>query len=199
MSSCILGIDISKVKFDVALFSNDKFKTKKFSNNKEGFKELVEWLNRKKASQLHACMEATGNYGEALATYLFDNNYLVSVVNPAQIKGFSRSELSRTKTDKTDAKLIARFCKAIQPKRWEPKPQHIRDLQALVRRLKALQDMFYQENNRLYVTSLCVKSSIEDISARLAEEMALIKSKIFEHIEQNPNLCGKKRLLYAFT
>ena len=55
-------------------------------------------------------MESTGNYGEPLAAYLFGLGYTISVVNPAQIKGFGRSELSRTKTDRADAQLIARFC-----------------------------------------------------------------------------------------
>ncbi|KJV73944.1 transposase family protein [Orientia tsutsugamushi str. TA763] len=35
----------------------------------------------------------------------------MSVVNPARIKGFAMSKLSRTKTDKADSVLIADFCK----------------------------------------------------------------------------------------
>ena len=105
----ILGVDISKNKFDVALILNNKVKTKQFSNNNKGFSNLVDWLKSKGAQFLHVCMEATGNYGEALATYLFDLGYKVSIVNPAQIKGFGQSELSRTKSDKADAQLIAKL------------------------------------------------------------------------------------------
>jgi hypothetical protein len=36
-------------------------------------------------------------------------------VNPAQIKAFSKSELLRNKTDKSDAAMIARFCIANKP------------------------------------------------------------------------------------
>jgi transposase len=123
MSRSVLGIDISKAKFDVALLLVDgKVKTKKFANNSNGFSELVDWLIKKNVKGLHACMESTGNYGEALSTFLFDRQYTISVVNPAQIKGFSRSELSRTKTDKADAQLIARFCMAMMPKPWKPVP-----------------------------------------------------------------------------
>ena len=60
-------------------------------------------------------MEATGIYGEALAEHLFDARLTISVVNPARIKGFAKSELLRSKTDKIDAGLIARFCYAMQP------------------------------------------------------------------------------------
>ena len=72
----ILGIDISKVTFDVALLIGEKRrKSKKFSNTLEGFEKLVEWLNRQRVERVHACMEATNIYGHALATYLHQKRY----------------------------------------------------------------------------------------------------------------------------
>ncbi|MBP6104034.1 MAG: transposase [Gammaproteobacteria bacterium] len=78
------------------MFSNNKVKTKKFDNKLSGFVELIEWLKKHEALEPHVCLEATGVYGEALATYLFENSYKVSVVNPTQVKGFAQSELART-------------------------------------------------------------------------------------------------------
>lgn len=60
-------------------------------------------------------MEATGCYGAKLAEYLYNNNFKISVVNPAKIKGFAQSKLSRVKTDKADCKLIAQFCQVMHP------------------------------------------------------------------------------------
>ena len=37
MSECILGVDIAKRKFDVALLINGKLKHKVFTNDEEGF------------------------------------------------------------------------------------------------------------------------------------------------------------------
>lgn len=65
-------------------------------------------------------MEATGSYGEALATYLFDQGVRVSVINPARIHAFANTELSRSKTDRGDAKLIARFALLHQPEAGSP-------------------------------------------------------------------------------
>lgn len=195
MPSTVLGVDISKAKFDVALILNDKIKTKQFLNNNKGFSNLIDWLKQKGVQKLHVCMEATGSYGEALATYLFDLGYTVSVVNPAQIKGFAQSELARIKSDKADSKLIARFCKAMQPKAWQPKPQHIRELQFWVRRLETLQDMQQQENNRLDVAPVDIKISIEAVLQRLSEEIQKVKDKIRNHIDQYPDLSAKKKLL----
>jgi len=43
------------------------------------------------------------------------SGYPVSVVNPAKINAFAKSELSRAKTDKADAKLIARYASITHP------------------------------------------------------------------------------------
>ncbi len=44
MAISILGVDISKKTFDVALLRVSKFKHKKFRNRESGFKELSVWL-----------------------------------------------------------------------------------------------------------------------------------------------------------
>lgn len=191
----VLGVDISKSTFDVALLLDDKVKNKKFNNKNKGFLELHDWLKKKDIENLHICMEATGSYGESLATHLFDLGYTVSVVNPAQIKGFAQSELSRNKTDRADAQLIARFCRALTPQSWSPKPFHIRELQAWVRRLESLQNMYNQESNRLEVSVYQVQGSIKKILKTLAAEIKKVSKKIQDHIEQYPDLREKSKLL----
>ena len=80
-----LGIDIAKKTFDVALLRNDKFRNKKFPNNLGGFKQLDSWLAKQGAIRVHACLEATGSYSEALAVHLHQAGHTVSLVNPARI------------------------------------------------------------------------------------------------------------------
>lgn len=67
-------------------------------------------------------MEATSTYGNALARFLFEQGYGVSIVNPSRIKAFGRSQVSQTKTERTDAKTIARFGAALTPAMWTPPP-----------------------------------------------------------------------------
>ncbi len=110
MAVSILGIDIAKQRFEVALLVERKIKNKSFQNTTEGFEALALWLRKQGIHQVHACLEATGNYGEDLAIFLHEAGHTVSIVNPARIKGFAQSELIRTKTDKIDAGIIARFC-----------------------------------------------------------------------------------------
>jgi len=190
-----LGIDVSKKHFDVALFRNSKFKHKKFSNDAKGFESLVSWLKQLDALSAHVCLEATGIYGEALSEHLFDEGFSVSIVNPARIKGFAQSELLRTKTDKMDAGLIARFCAAMKPALWTPQPLEIRQLRDLVRRLEALNVMHQQECNRLEAASGIIEQQLHRHIDFLQHEIRETKKLISQHIDNNPDLKNKKTLL----
>jgi transposase len=195
MDRIILGIDISKQTFDVALLINNKIKTKKFDNNPKGFSGLIEWLKTKEVNTAHACMEATGSYGLKLAQYLYDNNFKVSVVNPARIKGFAMSKLCRVKTDKVDSELIAQFCIAMKPDLWQPLPSHIHELQQLVNRLDALIAIKNQETNRLEASSDIVTVNVQAHIKFLNEQIKEIEQLISKHIRENTELHDKSVLL----
>jgi len=193
-----LGIDISKAKFDVALLPDSgKLRHKVFPNSPAGFQQLSAWLSKHSALPIHACMEATGTYSEALAVYLREAGHLVSVVNPAIIKAFASTEMSRTKTDKADASLIARYCQKHQPPAWTPPPPEISELQALVRRLEALLEMLQQERNRLAggISSASVKESVEQHIDYLNGQITHTQSLIRDHIDLHPTLKQQHDLL----
>ncbi len=200
LSVAALGVDIAKLKFDVCLIKeNGKAKHKVFTNTKHGFEQLVIWLNSHQAGSLHVCLEATGTYGEALAVHLFDAGYRVSVVNPAAVKAFAASRLTRTKTDKVDAELIARFCLLQQPQAWQPPAPAVRQLQALVRRLESLIEMRVSEENRLSsgVSIEEVRDSLEEHIAYLVAEIKQTELLIREHINNHRNLKQKSDLLHS--
>jgi transposase len=191
-----LGIDISKDSFHVELSVNEKLRHRKFSNRKDGFAELRAWLIKHKASLVHACLEATGPYSEALAQYLHQQGYTVSVVNPAQIKAFGKSELLRNKDDRPDAGLIRRFCEKQRPAPWTPPPPHLRELQALTRHLENLQETRQQQQNRLDATSTkSVVKSLRKLMAHLDVEILRTEQQIAAHIDEHPDLKQQCQLL----
>lgn len=193
-----LGIDISKAKFDVALLlANGKLRHKVFSNSAAGYQQLSQWLINHRLQQVHACMEATGPYSDALAVYLHNAGHRVSVVNPAVIKAFAQTEMTRTKTDKTDASLIARYCMKHQPPAWSPPPPEISELQALLRRLDALIDMRQQESNRLAggISAESVRRSVTEHLTFLDQQIAQTKALIKDHIDHHPTLKQQRDLL----
>ena len=144
----------------------------------------------------HFCMEATGIYYESLADFLYQNKFVVSVVNPAKIKGFGLSELSRTKNDRADSKLIARFCKAMNPTAWQPVKPEYKELQQLVRRLEDLKNLLQIEKNHLEsARSNDVKKSIKITIKFLNKQILDITKAINDKINQNPELKKKQSLL----
>ena len=193
-----LGIDIAKVKFNVCLLQlTGKLKHKVFPNTTTGFTQLLQWLQLLGVEQVHVCLEATGTYGEGLAIHLHDRGHTVSVMNPAAIKAFAASRLSRTKTDRVDAELIARFCLAHQPPPWNPPLPEVRELQALVRRLESLVEMRVAEENRLAagITVAVVRSSVEEMITHLKDQIRRTEKLIRQHIDKHPGLKQQSELL----
>jgi transposase len=198
MTAPALGIDIAKLKFNACLVQQSgKLKHKVFPNTPTGFTQLLEWLSKQGVESVHACLEATGTYGEALALFLHQARHTVSVINPAAIKAFAQSRLSRTKTDRVDAELIARFCQAQAPPAWTPLPAEVRELQALVRRLESLIEMRVAEENRLSsgITVEVVRHSLQEHLAYLNEQIKRTEELIRTHINNHPRLKRQSELL----
>jgi transposase len=191
-----LGIDISKASFHVELSLNDKLRHRRFANRKEGFAELSAWLTKHKITTVHACLEATGPYSEALALYLHEQGHTVSVVNPAQIKAFGQSELLRNKDDRPDAGLIRRFCDKQRPAAWTPPPTHFRELQALTRHLENLLETRQQQINRLEITNTKeVAKSLRKLVTHLEAEIQRTERQINDHVARHPDLKQQGQLL----
>jgi len=194
----ILGIDVAKEKVDVALFKNKQFiAAGQFDNTPVGFKKLSTWLKHKEAGQVWACMESTGRYGDALASWLHQQGHQVSMVNPARIKKYAESQLQRNKTDKLDARIIADFCRTQEPALWTPPAPEKRLLQEMVRRLNALIKEKSRENNRLQsgLESEVVKASIVESLEFIGHQIAQLEAQIQEHIDQHPDLKRDQELL----
>ena len=195
----VLGIDVSKDSLDVVLVKGERSDHKVFSNSGVGHKRLHNWLIAQQAGQVHACLEATGQYGEGVTEHLYHCGHQVSVVNPARIKRYGESKLHRNKTDKADAALIAEFCQKEKPVLWTPLPPPVKYLRALVRRLEDLQSAYQQERNRLCSGE---RNSwvLDDLQAHLdylKKRIGVARQTIQQHIEQNPDLKSQQELLIS--
>lgn len=198
MDQAILGIDVSKARLDVALLHPEHgMKKAGFDNTPRGFKKLAKWLRKRKAGQVHVCLEATGVYGDAVAWFLHEAGHTVSVVNPARISAYGESQLQRNKTDQLDAVLIADFCRTQQPPAWTPPDPAWRELRTLARHLVDLKDMRQQERNRLQagVQSEVVRETLEEHITFLQTQIEELERHIREHIDRHPDLKQQRDLL----
>ncbi len=191
------GIDVSKAKLDCALRLPDgTFRCKAVGNNAQGHAELVAWLARHAAADVHLCMEATGVYWENAAQFLSSNHgFAISVVNPAQIKAYAASRLARTKTDAVDARLIADFCAERSLPAWQPFSDDELALRAMALRPDALQAMRTQESNRLEVSRDAVRQGIREHLDWLDQQIKSPAKAINDPIDANPGMKGKQALL----
>ncbi len=195
MTQIVLGIDVSKRTLDVALIFDNRTFCKQFKNSLEGFKLLAAWLASLQITRVHACLEATGTYGEAIALFLHERGHLVSIVNPLRIKGYAQSNMQRNKTDRLDARLIADFCLTQEPDEWQPPSAEVKHLQSLVRRVEVLEGMRQSEENRLANAGLEIKPSIERMITLIKDEIRELERQIKQHFDRNPDLEEQSELL----
>jgi transposase len=194
----VLGIDVAKATVDVVLLLEEQASIHgQFDNNPTGFKQLKRWLDKRGVQTLHACLEATGNFSDALATYLHEAGYTVSVVNPARISAYAKSQLRRNKTDKLDAALIAQFCRTQTPPAWSPPDPAWKELQGLVRHLQDLESTRQSAKNRLSASpsSPAVVDQLKAQIAFLTQQMLDTKRLIADHLDQHPDLRQQRDLL----
>jgi transposase len=197
MEQQVLGIDVAKETLDIALSDGVHMSHNQFPNTTKGHEQLELWLRKQTNSRVPVCLEATGQYGDGVAEYLFTQGYPVSVVNPARIKHYANSKLRRNKTDKADAQLIAEYCLREKPVLWTPPPASFKDLQALVRHLEDLQGIRQQESNRLQsgVHTQFVLDSLTSMCDLIDDQIKQTKEAIQEHIDQHENLKRMQCLL----
>jgi transposase len=195
----VLGIDVGKRDLHAALLQGDRQAQKSVSNSKAGIAQLETWLTNRKAEHVHVCLEATGGWSEEVAIALSEGGHVVSLVNPVRIKAFAQSEMLRTKTDRIDAALIARFCRLHQPEPWTPPAPEIRILQGLVRRKHSLIEMRVEEENRrgAPIVSPAVMVSIEATIAHLEREIERVEGEIKQLFKDYPTLRRQRELLIS--
>lgn len=198
-----LGVDVAKAKLDCMLLdaSNGKLKSKaNIPNTPAGFSQLLEWLVKQKASKPHVVMEPTGMYHENAALALADAGLVVSLVNPAQLRAFAQGLGVKTKTDKADSAVLARYGATQNPASWQPPSQSARKLKALLARRDAVADdlqreLNRQEANNFSPTPETVGEMIAQSIAFLNDELKRLDKMIAMHIDDDPDLRNKKDLL----
>jgi len=199
-----IGIDVSKAKLDCAwLRDENKLKIKTFSNSIVGWDELLEWSLKNSGleiEQLHFIMEATGIYHEQLATWLYDAGAKVSVVNPAQVKFYAQGLGVRTKNDKKDSVVLARYGLKENPKLWQPEALEIRTLKAMIARLDGIEKDLQREKNRQEKALISkapaeVLISLVQMIELLETEQQRLDRLIEEHINKHEKLKKNKALL----
>jgi transposase len=194
-----LGIDVSKATLDCHFLPESGHPAfGQFPNDQTGHVKLLKWAKRLAGGgTIHFCMEATGSYGDAIALFLAEADQIISVINPYRIHHWAISRGLGNKTDKVDAKAIARYCLNEKPAVWRMAAPEVRELTALVRHLDNVKQHATQQKNRLAEPNLppLVIKSLKTLLKQIEAQIASMDKIIEKHINNHPTLKGDRDLL----
>jgi transposase len=186
------GIDAGKSVIDVGFSPSGK--TFRVPNLADGIVTIIDRLTRTGIKRV--VLEAIGPYAQRLVHALAIAGFEVGIVNPRRIKAFRDAEGRRAKTDRLDARLIARFAlamsDAVQPL---PGPEQ-QILKSLSLRRRQLTEMIAMEKTRLKQTlEPMLLDSHRATIAQLSAQCELIEGELARRIADDPELTRVLRIL----
>ena len=172
-----VGIDVSKDSLEVALGCAGE--VRRVANVDRAITALAAELQPLEPQLV--VMEASGGYERLVAALLWEAGLPVVIANPAQVRDFAKGIGQYAKTDRQDARLIARWAEVKQPLLRQLPDAHSRELSEMLGRRRQLLEMLVAERQRLSQT---VSQPIrKELSASIASLERRIK-RIEEEIEQ---------------
>jgi transposase len=187
-----VGIDVSKRKLDVSVGKEgDEYWT--VANADNGICRIVERMQA--LSPTLIVVESTGGLESALVVELYAVGQPIAVVHPGRVRDFARSIGLLAKTDKIDARVLARYAEAARPEPTQLPTEAEQHLSALMTRRRQVIDMLTAEKNRLSSARSSVQERIEEHILWLKEELAALNREIDDFIQQTPEFKGKHDLM----
>src|SRR5918912_922289 len=114
MQRIAVGVDAGKRTHRVAAYdpaAGTVVGQGSFPVSRVGFEQLALFLHQHASDEAEVLVgiAATGHYHVTLVEFLLERGYAVVLVNPYQAAQFRRSQGAKAKTDRIDARALARF------------------------------------------------------------------------------------------
>ncbi|MDE2243962.1 MAG: IS110 family transposase [Bradyrhizobium sp.] len=186
------GIDVGQRFLDIGLAPSGK--TFRVPNMAEGIAIVIERLTGEGVGRV--VLEAIGPYAQHLVSALAIAGFEVGLINPRRIKAFREFEGRRAKTDRLDARLIARFALAMTDAiRPLPTAEQLA-LKALSTRRRQLTEMIAMEKTRLkQAVDPLILASHRTAIASLTAECQHIEAELGHRIGNDPQLACSFEIL----
>lgn len=186
-----VGIDVSKARLDIFVSGDNEIWAT--SNDEEGFQFILERLHPITPALI--VVESTGGLEISLLVALYTAGLPVALVNPGRVREFAKSTGLLAKTDKLDARLLARFAEAVKPALTQLPSEAEQLLSDLMGRRCQLIEMLTAEKNRLGTVRKPARPRIEKHIAWLEDELVGINQEINQFIQQSPSFKQKDNIL----
>jgi transposase len=186
-----VGIDVSKKFLDVYVEGDQE--STRVANNPEGIAQLVEQMKMVEPKLI--AMEATGGYERRAAKAFSEAGFPVAIVNPTRVRRFAQAIGVLAKTDKIDAKMIARYARVADPEPNYRQDPILEQLAACTERRRQLVTQLTAEKNRLSTTPDCVLEDVQEHIDFLVRKIEAIEANIQSLISQQPELRAKAEII----
>jgi len=187
-----IGIDVAKAHLDVAW----QKRLRRFDNDKAGRATLVKWIKQKQSDPVQVICEASGGYEQELLDALAEADLAFSLVQATRVRQYARAAGILAKTDKVDARVLARFGAAMRPEPTSPRSAAQKLLRKLESQRRHLSYLLVAEQNRLeQLNDEKLRRLTCALMGTLKKQIALIDSRIATLIMQDQELCQKAQKL----
>lgn len=187
-----VGIDVSKARLDVAVLPSGEIFA--VDNTAPGITELL--IRLSEVQPRLVVLEATGGLEQAAMLALHDAGFPVTVLNPRQVRHFSRALGKHAKTDRMDAVLLARFAQTLQPEAHVPSDASHRALEALLARRRQVVDLLTMERNRLHSSrDSYVQRDVQEVITYLEGRRAQLDQALQDAVQHDPQFQATYALL----
>lgn len=192
-----IGIDISKLTFDVRIHSTQMFKV--YDNTVQGFKQMIKWVNKNSLfsrDERFFIFEHTGLYSYNLSVFLTEQNIPFALVPGMEIR---RSlGIVRGKNDKIDATKIALYGYRLRDE-IQPSVLPSEELKALKHLLTLRQRLVkhrtgykasFKEQKRVLIKkdNMILLETQEKMISYLSKQIAIVEKQLNAIIKGNKTL-----------
>lgn len=207
MKTLYVGIDVSLEQLDVAIATTpeDREILGRYENGADGWQKLEVDLTKVSEANagtiIHLLAEPTGGYEAELLYFAYRQKWLVTLVNPLQLRRWAEGQGQRAKTDRQDALLLAWFGSVVHPATQDEMDEGATQLDELMRRRHDLEQLRQAEQNRLgqlqrrLRPNPTVLRSLERTLRTLEEELQEVENAVAQLLKHHPYLQQQRQLL----
>ncbi len=186
-----IGIDVSKEHLDIGVGADGEFW--QAGNDEVGLQAML--VRLVELSPALVVVESTGGLEWPLVSELAAHQIPVALVNPGRVREFAKSLGLLAKTDKLDARLLARFGEAAKLPPTVLPDEAVQKLSALMGRRRQLIEMLVMEKNHLLSTRLSLRPAVQEHIAWLEQQIDQLIQQIQRNLQDTPGFREKDRIL----
>lgn len=188
-----IGIDVSKATLDTAVDGAPT--VQQHANDAAGIAALTNWVAEQDA--VLVVVEASGGWEMGLVGSLAAAGLPVAVVNPTRVRNFAKAMGQYAKTDRIDARVLARFAAVVKPPVRSLKTGEQVQLLAVITRRQQVVDILTQEKNRRVTTLDEMRERLEQHIRWLESELADLDDQLEALVDHCAEWQAKKKIMMS--